>query len=88
MSCQRCIVSGEVQGVFFRASTRHEAVQRGISGYARNLQNGSVEVLACGEKTALDELCAWLAKGPLHARVTNVSCELVDCEAPFEFSIE
>lgn len=84
----RCTVSGHVQGVFYRASARHEAEQRGISGYAKNLSNGSVEVLACGEKSALDEFCLWLSKGPVQAQVVNVSCESVDVEAPVGFSVE
>ena len=88
MLCQRCTVSGHVQGVFFRASTRHEAEQLGISGYARNLGNGSVEVLACGAKNSVEELCTWLAKGPPHARVTNVNCAPADCETPAGFSVE
>ncbi|MBN4079247.1 acylphosphatase [Beggiatoa alba] len=78
--CVRCVVSGRVQGVFYRASARHEAEQLGISGYARNLVNGSVEVLACGKKSAVEDLCAWLAKGPKHARVSNVVCENAEPE--------
>ena len=52
----RCIVTGRVQGVFFRASTEREAQQLGITGYARNMSDGSVEVLACGEASAVEEL--------------------------------
>lgn len=78
--CLRCIVSGRVQGVFYRASTRHEAERLGITGYVRNLGDGSVEVLACGKKSAVEELCAWLAKGPQHARVSNVACENAEPE--------
>lgn len=88
MACLRCTVSGHVQGVFYRASARHEAERRGISGYARNLEDGSVEVLACADKTALDELCAWLAKGPPQASVTRVSCVPVDCACTPGFSVE
>lgn len=85
--CLRCTVSGRVQGVFFRASTRHEAERRGISGYARNLSNGSVEILACGEKGRVEDLCAWLAKGPPNAEVSNVSCESVGIELPVGFNV-
>ena len=88
VTCLLCTVSGHVQGVFYRASTRHEAVRRGVSGYARNLENGSVEVLACGEKNSVDDLCAWLATGPAQARVTNVNCELVDIKCPVGFDVE
>ena len=84
----RCFVSGRVQGVFFRASTRHEAEQLGVTGYVRNLFDGRVEVLACGAKASVDDLCAWLAKGPPHAEVCNLSCEVATDEPPVYFSVE
>ncbi len=83
----RCYVSGRVQGVFFRASARHEAERLGVSGYARNLPDGRVEVLACGAKPLIEELCAWLSKGPAQAQVHNVSCEPADDDPPSLFSI-
>jgi acylphosphatase len=67
------IVSGKVQGVFFRASTRAQAQQLGIDGYARNLPNGDVEVLACGSEAALDALERWLQVGPPAAQVVAVN---------------
>ena len=72
------IVSGRVQGVFFRASTRAEAERLRVTGYAKNLANGDVEVLACGEAAALDELQRWLHIGPPAARVENVVRSDVD----------
>ena len=72
MPCARFIVSGRVQGVFFRASTRTEAVRLGLNGYARNVADGSVEVLACGDAAALDELERWLHVGPPSAKVGSV----------------
>ena len=51
MVCRRCYVSGRVQGVFYRASTREQAERLGVTGHARNLPDGRVEVLACGEQT-------------------------------------
>ncbi|MCF6338663.1 MAG: acylphosphatase [Gammaproteobacteria bacterium] len=83
----RCYVSGQVQGVFFRASARHEAERLGISGYARNLPDGRVEVLACGAMPLIEELCTWLSKGPAQAQVHNVSCEPADDDPPLLFSI-
>ena len=65
----RFLVSGRVQGVFFRASTRTEAQRLGLRGVARNLADGNVEVLAAGEAAALDALEAWLRRGPPQARV-------------------
>jgi len=72
MPCARFIVSGRVQGVFFRASTRTEALRLGLNGYARNVADGSVEVLASGDAAALDELQRWLHIGPPAARVASV----------------
>jgi acylphosphatase len=68
----RFLVSGKVQGVCFRAATRDEARRLGLRGYARNLPNGCVEVLAAGEGAALDALAQWLQHGPPLARVTSV----------------
>ncbi|MEZ5583881.1 MAG: acylphosphatase [Candidatus Competibacteraceae bacterium] len=72
MVCMRCYVSGRVQGVWFRAATREQAVALGITGYARNLADGRVEVLACGEEKAVTNLREWLWQGPTHAQVTEV----------------
>ena len=68
-------VTGRVQGVFFRASTREQAEKLGISGYARNQADGSVEVLACGPGSALNDLAEWLKTGPRLAAVETVSAE-------------
>jgi len=65
-------IEGRVQGVWFRESTRRQAEALGISGYAKNMADGSVEVLACGAPTALDALGAWLETGPPMARVSRV----------------
>ncbi len=79
--CIRCRIRGRVQGVWYRASTQEQAVRFGITGYARNMYDGSVEVLACGEKAALDKLKAWLWDGPRAAEVTEVACDVVDAVA-------
>ena len=75
MSCVRFVVSGRVQGVFFRASTRERALALGLTGHAVNREDGSVEVLACGDATALEDLRQWLDHGPPAAQVTNVASE-------------
>lgn len=69
---RRFSVRGRVQGVWFRDSTRREAEQLGITGHAINLDNGDVEVLACGSQEALDALYAWLQQGPPMAKVSGV----------------
>lgn len=87
MPCRRFKVSGRVQGVFFRASTRDVAVPLRLTGHAVNLPDGSVQVLACGEAAALEELEHWLQQGPAMATVTKVEAEDVDCETPGRFTI-
>ncbi len=81
--CLRCRVSGRVQGVWYRGSTQHKARELGLTGYARNLPDGSVEVLACGEAGAVQTLADWLRQGPPAARVSDVTCETLpfqDCD--------
>ena len=68
----RWYVSGRVQGVFFRASTREHALRLGLDGRAVNLADGRVEVVAAGAPDALAALEAWLRKGPPGARVDAV----------------
>ncbi len=79
--CRRCRVEGLVQGVFFRASTRARAQQLGVTGWAKNLPDGSVEVLACGTESAVSQLCEWLREGPPQARITAVNCVDVEWQA-------
>ena len=74
---RRCLVAGRVQGVFFRASTRARATALGVTGHARNLPDGRVEVLACGSAAAVQALCDWLWEGPPAAEVRAVDCEPV-----------
>lgn len=78
MACRRFVVSGRVQGVWFRASTREQAERLGIRGHALNLPDGGVEVVACGEAAALDELATWLRRGPEKARVDTLTVEILD----------
>lgn len=72
MSAARFVVSGKVQGVFFRASAREQALELDLRGYAKNLPDGRVEVLAAGSDAALDALAAWLRQGPPLARVDDL----------------
>jgi len=87
MSCRRFTISGRVQGVFFRVSTRDVAVPLEIAGHAINKSDGNVEVLACGETSAIDELERWLHDGPPMASVSSVESVEVECEKPGGFSI-
>jgi acylphosphatase len=76
----RFLVSGRVQGVAFRAHTREEALRRGLRGYARNLADGRVEVVACGDAAGIEALAAWLRHGPPLARVDDVERQSVERE--------
>ncbi|HEI8865510.1 TPA: acylphosphatase [Serratia odorifera] len=74
--CIAAYVYGVVQGVGFRYNTQRKANALGLTGYARNLDDGSVEVLACGQQQQIDALVAWLkAGGPGSARVERVLVE-------------
>jgi acylphosphatase len=86
--CKRCLVSGRVQGVSFRYYTRQQAQRLGVSGWAYNLADGQVEVVVCGDISAVEQLCAWLHQGPPLAYVTSVQCQAIirphDCTDEFE----
>jgi acylphosphatase len=69
---RRVYVSGRVQGVNFRAATARAARDLGVEGYARNLDDGRVEVLLVGEREALAGLLGWLAHGPPFAEVAGL----------------
>lgn len=69
---RRFRITGKVQGVYFRHSTRKEAERLGLLGVARNLPDGSVEVIAYGAHEAVANLRQWLERGPPMARVDGV----------------
>ncbi|MEW5755074.1 MAG: acylphosphatase [Pseudomonadota bacterium] len=81
------IVSGRVQGVYYRASTQGEARRLGLRGYVRNLADGRVEVVACGGDAALRSLEHWLWKGPDLAAVTAVEAHARPSECFDGFTI-
>lgn len=72
MVVHRYLVSGKVQGVWFRASTREQALALGLRGYARNLPDGRVEVVVAGGHDTVAQLAAWLQAGPPLARVETI----------------
>lgn len=69
---RRVIVSGRVQGVFFRDSARREAERRGVRGWVRNRADGTVEAVFEGEQRDVEALVAWCRTGPDRARVEHV----------------
>lgn len=75
MLCRHYIVEGRVQGVFFRVSTRDRAQDIGLRGWVRNLPDGRVEAVACGDEAQLDSFELWLKQGPDMALVSEVKIE-------------
>jgi acylphosphatase len=69
---RRCLVSGRVQGVFYRGTAARRARELGVRGYARNLPDGRVEVLACGESQAVQTFVEWLWIGSSASKVIAV----------------
>ncbi len=69
------LISGRVQGVWYRASTRQEAIRLGLSGWVKNLPDGRVELVAEGPAQAVDALIKWCHKGPPYAAVDKVDVE-------------
>jgi len=77
------LISGRVQGVFFRYSARQRAEELGLTGYARNLYDGRVEIIAQGEETGLKSLLAWAYRGPSGASVDEVEISWVPIKNSF-----
>jgi acylphosphatase len=71
--------------VWYRASTQRQAQDFGVTGHAKNLADGRVEVLACGPEPAVEALCRWLWQGPTHAEVSAVECESLEADPPSGF---
>ncbi len=80
-AARRIRVNGRVQGVYFRASTAERAIALSLRGFAENRADGSVLVLAAGSPPALEELIAWLHRGPPMARVASVEVESIEPDA-------
>lgn len=82
-----CYVSGKVQGVWYRASTKEQADRLGVNGWARNLKDGRVEVMAFGTREKLTQLHAWLQKGPPRAEVIDITYEEITWQEMKGFSV-
>ena len=86
LQARRFTIRGRVQGVWFRESTRRQALALSLTGSAVNLQNGDVEVLAYGEPAALDALARWLQRGPPLAEVVEVIVEVAEWRQVSDFT--
>lgn len=85
MKSMQCVISGKVQGVYFRAWTKEQADSLGIKGWVRNISEGRVEVLAQGNDDNLTEFKKRLIQGSSMSEVKNIECENMDYDK--EYSI-
>jgi len=82
------IISGRVQGVWFRASTKQKAEQLGLKGWVRNAPDGKVEAIFEGDENQINEMIKWCHRGPPLSKVTNVEVKKQNLTNGFEgFSI-
>ena len=81
------IVHGKVQGVWYRAGTREQALKMGLCGWAKNCLNGTVEIHAEGEKEILEQFINWCRKGPPAAQVSALDIEWVEPQGLTTFEV-
>jgi acylphosphatase len=80
VTCKKCLVAGRVQGVFYRGSAARRAQELGVHGYARNMPDGRVEVLACGDSAAVAAFVQWLWLGSSASQVSSVEVMDEPCD--------
>ncbi|WP_299976839.1 acylphosphatase [Desulfobacula sp.] len=80
----KVIVSGRVQGVFYRFHTKNTADRLGVKGYVKNLSNGSVEAVFEGEQPSVTQMMDWCHKGPAASKVEDVLAEKAEAPSNFE----
>ena len=82
------LISGDVQGVYYRVSCKEYAIGVGVKGWVRNLDNGNVEALAQGEKEKIERFLEWCKKGPPQAKVEEIKITWQEANGPFNgFSV-
>ena len=81
------VVRGMVQGVYFRQSAKEQALALGIRGTVKNAEDGSVNIIATGDHSDLQQLIDWCCKGPRQAKVTDVHVEKIPLVSFEDFSI-
>ncbi len=87
MLCRHYIISGLVQGVFYRASAQEQARLLGLKGWVKNLRDGRVEAVACGDEQQLARYESWLRQGPPMAQVKNLDIHDLAHETFDDFSV-
>ena len=86
MICKKCLVSGRVQGVFYREMTRRQAEAARLQGHAFNLPDGRVEVLLCGPEQHVEQISQWLWQGSTYSSVSDVQCKVIETHSPVGFT--
>ncbi|WP_205512676.1 acylphosphatase [Longitalea arenae] len=81
-------VSGLVQGVYYRQSTKEKALELGVSGLVKNLPDGNVHIIATGTADQLDQLVHWCKQGPPHAKVSAVNVKQLEKQVFMSFVIQ
>ena len=82
------IVTGKVQGVFYRQSTKEKALELGLTGLVKNQPDGSVFIQATGSPGQLNQLIAWCRQGPARAEVTSVQVDTIEPRAFIGFTVQ
>jgi acylphosphatase len=86
-TARRVVVHGRVQGVFFRDSTRRVALEAGVAGWVRNAPDGTVHAHLEGAASAVEQVVAFMRRGPAEAAVAQVDVEPAEPEGTAEFVI-
>jgi acylphosphatase len=86
-SAVHIVVHGSVQGVFFRASTQSQATEHSLTGWVRNLPDGTVEIHAEGEKESLDRFIEWCRQGPPAANVQRLDLDWISSQSLSDFEV-
>ena len=86
--CLNVIVSGRVQGVWFRKFTQEKAQAYGVSGWVRNLSDGRVQALLCGDEKNVRQVEAWMSQGPELSTVAELISEPAPLQEYSEFLVE
>lgn len=87
MTSVKLLISGKVQGVFYRASAKEIAERLNILGWVKNTAEGEVEIMACGSQENVNQFIEWCKKGPAGAIVTHIKISESDEKCPNEFKI-
>ena len=86
--CIKAIVSGKVQGVFFRDSARKKALELQLTGWVKNTMDGNVELVACGEQDHIIEFSDWLWQGSDASEVSNVYWQETELQTFDDFTVQ